>query len=153
VGEEVDRLVVVTDDQGDGGNQVWHDSIFNFPCRLAASPRCPHDLDRLDFQLERPGLPVAPHQAAGADLFWVNQPRILHRPSERSRLEPVEWDSNLEPRILLRLQRGPSGERIVATTEVFANMPLGTPHSFKNESNKPQDVDDSDSQVVSLFAR
>jgi quercetin dioxygenase-like cupin family protein len=28
-------------------------------------------------------------------------------------------------------------ERIVATAGVFANMPVGTPHSFKNESDKP----------------
>jgi len=28
-------------------------------------------------------------------------------------------------------------ERIVATTGMFANMPVGTPHSFKNESNRP----------------
>jgi quercetin dioxygenase-like cupin family protein len=28
-------------------------------------------------------------------------------------------------------------ERIVATAGMFANMPVGTPHSFKNESNKP----------------
>ena len=27
-------------------------------------------------------------------------------------------------------------ERIVATAGVFANMPVGTPHSFKNESNR-----------------
>jgi len=27
-GEEVDRLVVVTNDQGDGGNRVRHDSIL-----------------------------------------------------------------------------------------------------------------------------
>ena len=26
---------------------------------------------------------------------------------------------------------------IVATTGMFANMPVGTPHSFKNESGKP----------------
>jgi quercetin dioxygenase-like cupin family protein len=30
-----------------------------------------------------------------------------------------------------------NGERIVATAGVFANMPVGTPHSFKNESTKP----------------
>src|SRR4051812_2783494 len=30
-----------------------------------------------------------------------------------------------------------NGERIVATAGMFANMPVGTPHSFKNESNKP----------------
>jgi quercetin dioxygenase-like cupin family protein len=30
-----------------------------------------------------------------------------------------------------------NGERIVATAGTFANMPVGTPHSFKNESNKP----------------
>src|SRR5437773_4834661 len=29
------------------------------------------------------------------------------------------------------------GERIVATAGMFANMPVGTPHSFKNESGKP----------------
>ena len=29
------------------------------------------------------------------------------------------------------------GERIVATAGMFANMPVGTPHSFKNESDKP----------------
>ena len=29
------------------------------------------------------------------------------------------------------------GERVVATAGTFANMPVGTPHSFKNESNKP----------------
>ena len=27
--------------------------------------------------------------------------------------------------------------RIVATAGMFANMPVGTPHSFKNESSKP----------------
>jgi len=30
-----------------------------------------------------------------------------------------------------------NGERIVATAGTFANMPIGTPHSFKNESDKP----------------
>ncbi|MBN9120257.1 MAG: cupin domain-containing protein [Planctomycetes bacterium] len=29
------------------------------------------------------------------------------------------------------------GEKVVATAGTFANMPVGTPHSFKNESNKP----------------
>jgi mannose-6-phosphate isomerase-like protein (cupin superfamily) len=29
-----------------------------------------------------------------------------------------------------------NGERVVATAGMFANMPVGTPHSFKNESNK-----------------
>jgi mannose-6-phosphate isomerase-like protein (cupin superfamily) len=28
-------------------------------------------------------------------------------------------------------------ERVVATAGMFANMAIGTPHSFKNESNKP----------------
>ena len=28
-------------------------------------------------------------------------------------------------------------KRIVATAGMFANMPVGTPHSFKNESSKP----------------
>jgi len=28
-------------------------------------------------------------------------------------------------------------ERIVTTAGMFANMPVGTPHSFKNESNRP----------------
>ena len=28
-------------------------------------------------------------------------------------------------------------ERTVATAGMFANMPVGTPHSFKNESDKP----------------
>ena len=28
-------------------------------------------------------------------------------------------------------------ERIVATAGMFANMPVGTPHSFKNESSRP----------------
>ncbi|MEI8382023.1 MAG: cupin domain-containing protein [Planctomycetota bacterium] len=28
-------------------------------------------------------------------------------------------------------------KRVVATAGMFANMPVGTPHSFKNESNKP----------------
>ncbi len=30
-----------------------------------------------------------------------------------------------------------NGERIVAAAGTFANMPVGTPHSFKNESAKP----------------
>ena len=30
-----------------------------------------------------------------------------------------------------------NGERVVATAGMFANMPVGTPHSFKNETNKP----------------
>ena len=29
------------------------------------------------------------------------------------------------------------GERVVATAGMFANMPVGTPHSFKNESGRP----------------
>ena len=29
------------------------------------------------------------------------------------------------------------GERLVASAGMFANMPVGTPHSFKNESNRP----------------
>jgi quercetin dioxygenase-like cupin family protein len=30
-----------------------------------------------------------------------------------------------------------NGERVIATAGMFANMPVGTLHSFKNESNKP----------------
>lgn len=30
-----------------------------------------------------------------------------------------------------------NGERIVATAGSFANMPVGTPHAFKNESDRP----------------
>jgi quercetin dioxygenase-like cupin family protein len=30
-----------------------------------------------------------------------------------------------------------NGERIVATAGMFANMPVGTPHSFKNEGDRP----------------
>jgi quercetin dioxygenase-like cupin family protein len=30
-----------------------------------------------------------------------------------------------------------NGERVVATAGMFANMSVGTPHSFKNEGNKP----------------
>lgn len=30
-----------------------------------------------------------------------------------------------------------NGERVVATAGMFANMPVGTPHSFKNESDRP----------------
>src|SRR5580765_5720328 len=30
-----------------------------------------------------------------------------------------------------------SGKRVVATAGTFANMPVGTPHCFKNESDKP----------------
>ena len=29
------------------------------------------------------------------------------------------------------------GERVVATAGMFANIPIGTPHSFKNESDRP----------------
>jgi quercetin dioxygenase-like cupin family protein len=29
-----------------------------------------------------------------------------------------------------------NGERVVATAGMFANMPVGTPHAFKNESSK-----------------
>ena len=29
------------------------------------------------------------------------------------------------------------GQRLVATAGTFANMPVGTPHSFKNESDRP----------------
>ena len=29
------------------------------------------------------------------------------------------------------------GKRVVTTPGMFANMPVGTPHSFKNETNKP----------------
>jgi quercetin dioxygenase-like cupin family protein len=30
-----------------------------------------------------------------------------------------------------------NGERVVARAGTFANMPVGTPHSFKNESGRP----------------
>lgn len=30
-----------------------------------------------------------------------------------------------------------NGERTVAKAGMFANMPIGTPHTFKNESNRP----------------
>src|SRR5688572_10334453 len=30
-----------------------------------------------------------------------------------------------------------NGERVVATAGTFANMPVGTPHSFKNDSDRP----------------
>ncbi len=30
-----------------------------------------------------------------------------------------------------------NGERVVAAAGTFANMPVGTPHSFKNESDRP----------------
>lgn len=30
-----------------------------------------------------------------------------------------------------------NGERVVAPAGTFANMPVGTPHSFKNESDRP----------------
>jgi len=30
-----------------------------------------------------------------------------------------------------------NGEKIVVTAGMFANMPVGTPHSFKNESDRP----------------
>src|SRR5262245_25691629 len=30
-----------------------------------------------------------------------------------------------------------NGERVVAKAGMFANMPVGTPHSFKNESSQP----------------
>ena len=30
-----------------------------------------------------------------------------------------------------------NGEKVVATAGTFANMPVGTPHSFRNESGKP----------------
>jgi len=30
-----------------------------------------------------------------------------------------------------------NGERIVASAGTFANMPVGTPHAFKNESDRP----------------
>lgn len=29
------------------------------------------------------------------------------------------------------------GQRVVATAGMFANMPIGTPHSFKNETSRP----------------
>jgi quercetin dioxygenase-like cupin family protein len=32
------------------------------------------------------------------------------------------------------------GERIVATAGMFANLPVGTPHSFKNESSRPAKI-------------
>jgi quercetin dioxygenase-like cupin family protein len=30
-----------------------------------------------------------------------------------------------------------NGERVVATAGMFANMPVGTPHAFKNQSDRP----------------
>ena len=39
----------------------------------------------------------------------------------------------LEGEIAIRIGE----ERIVATAGMFANMPVGTPHSFRNESAKP----------------
>lgn len=31
-------------------------------------------------------------------------------------------------------------ERVVVTAGMFANIPVGTPHSFKNESNQPAKI-------------
>src|SRR5580698_4651031 len=39
----------------------------------------------------------------------------------------------LEGEIVLQI----GGERVVAMAGMFANAPIGTPHSFKNESEKP----------------
>jgi quercetin dioxygenase-like cupin family protein len=39
----------------------------------------------------------------------------------------------LEGEIILQV----GDERIVATAGMFANMPVGTPHAFKNESRRP----------------
>ncbi|MCW8132907.1 MAG: quercetin 2,3-dioxygenase [Planctomycetota bacterium] len=39
----------------------------------------------------------------------------------------------LEGEIVFTVQ----GERIVAKAGTFANMPIGTPHAFKNESDRP----------------
>ena len=33
-----------------------------------------------------------------------------------------------------------NGERVVARAGTFANMPVGTPHSFKNEGNEPAKI-------------
>src|SRR4051794_19371477 len=33
-----------------------------------------------------------------------------------------------------------NGERVVATAWMFANMPVGTPHSFKSESDRPAKI-------------
>jgi len=33
-----------------------------------------------------------------------------------------------------------NGEKIVATAGMFANVPVGTPHSFKNESDRPAKI-------------
>ena len=30
-----------------------------------------------------------------------------------------------------------NGEKVIATAGTFANMPVGTPHSFRNESDRP----------------
>ena len=59
LGEEVDRLVVVTDDQGDGGNQVRHGSILYFQYSFSALIPRLLQLDPLDLHLERPGFLVA----------------------------------------------------------------------------------------------
>ena len=63
LGEEVDRLVIVTDDQGDSGNQVRHDSLPYFQFSFAASLPRPFHIDPLDLHLERPSLFVTQHEA------------------------------------------------------------------------------------------
>ena len=40
-------------------------------------------------------------------------------------------------RNIFRILYNSDDPRIVATAGMFANMPVGTPHSFKNESNRP----------------
>ncbi len=72
LGEEVVHLVVVTDDQGDSGNQVRYDSLLYFQLNIAASLPRPFHLDPLDLHLERPSLFVTQHEAQGIDLFWLN---------------------------------------------------------------------------------
>src|SRR5262249_22364715 len=53
--------------------------------------------------------------------------------SSKLRAESLEGFYILEGEITFTI----NGERVMATAGMFANMPVGTPHSFKNESNKP----------------
>ena len=79
----------------------------------------PHHLDPLDFQLERPGPPVARQEAQAIDILRVHRPGVFDHPAKRSCHKLVEgalrvWDL-VTGKLLLTLFEG----RIDCTWERF----------------------------------
>src|SRR5205085_10529256 len=80
------------------------------------------------------GTAEAPHNVL---LDESGQEFVFTQPSNENELRDILGAAICECFVGYGADFTVKGERIVATAGMFANMPVGTPHSFKNESRDP----------------